>query len=256
MEVLLNVIKNIFCVNEFQDKCNKCSLCHLIDLNNLPSLRIIEPDGQFIKKDQILELKHLFSKDSLYTKESIYIIKNAERMNKDSANTMLKFLEEPTSNVIGFFITNEKDNVMLTIQSRCQIIEVDFENDDNETLNLTKDEYNYYLDLTKTYLENIEMEKKKLILYNKEYLSDLDKDKITIILKIMLKKYQELLEAKVKNKTLTGDFAFLNKLSYNNVKGKLDLLIECLKEITYNVNLELFLDKFVLKVDEINNEII
>ena len=186
----------------------------------------------------------------------MYVILNAETLNASSANTMLKFLEEPTSNVIGFFITNEKDNVMLTIQSRCQTIEVDFENDDNETLNLTKDEYNYYLDLTKTYLEHIEIEKKKLILYNKEYLSDLDKDKITIILKIMLKKYQELLEAKVKNKTLIGDFAFLNKLSYNNVKSKLDLLIECLKEITYNVNLELFLDKFVLKVDEINNEII
>ena len=50
LEILLNVIKNIFC-NEIDDD-KKYSLCHLIDINNLPSLKIIEPDGNFIKKDQ------------------------------------------------------------------------------------------------------------------------------------------------------------------------------------------------------------
>ena len=125
-QVLLNVIKNIFCVQDYSENCNKCSLCHLIDINSLPSLRIITPDGNYIKKDQILELRNAFSRESQFTKESIYIIQNAEKMNKESANTMLKFLEEPLGNVIGFFITNQKENIMPTISSRCQILEIDF----------------------------------------------------------------------------------------------------------------------------------
>ena len=75
MKSLLHVIKSIFCVQEYEDDCNKCSLCHLIDLGNLPSLKIIEPDGNFIKKDQINNLINAFSKSSQFTKENIYIIK-------------------------------------------------------------------------------------------------------------------------------------------------------------------------------------
>ena len=58
---LLYVIKNINCQNDYQDNCEKCNLCYLIDNNILPSLVIIEPDGQNIKKEQILNLKKLFS---------------------------------------------------------------------------------------------------------------------------------------------------------------------------------------------------
>ena len=36
-EVLLKVIKNIFCISEYDENCSKCSLCHLIDIQNLPS---------------------------------------------------------------------------------------------------------------------------------------------------------------------------------------------------------------------------
>ena len=80
IKTLLNVIKSIFCMHEYTENCNKCSLCHLIDLGNLPSLKIIEPDGSFIKKDQIINLITSFSKSSQFTKENIYIIKNCEKM--------------------------------------------------------------------------------------------------------------------------------------------------------------------------------
>ena len=195
-KVLLNVIKNIFCVNEFSFNCNKCSLCHLIDINNLPSLKVISPDGSFIKKEQIMELKKIFSKESQYTKESIYIIKEAEKMNKESANTMLKFLEEPEGNVIGFFITNNEDNVLLTIKSRCQTLKVNFSNNEYEDLNINEEKYNEYLDLIKEYLYKIEVEKKDLILYNKEYLVNFEKADLIIIFKMILNIYKQKLENK------------------------------------------------------------
>lgn len=248
MNVLLNVIKNIFCYELEDDKRN--SLCHLIDLNNLPSLKIIEPDGNFIKKEQILELKSLFSKNSQYTKECIYIIKCAEKMNKESANTMLKFLEEPNGSVIGFFITNYSDNIMLTIRSRCQYIDVNFENNIYEKLNINLEKYEEYLEIIKKYLYGLEVEKKELILYNRMYLSHLEKNDIINIFKIILDIYISYFH----NRKVDKDFEYLNNLSLENILKKINLLVEFLKEVNYNVNLDLFLDRFIIEMDVVNNE--
>ena len=193
---------------------------------------MIEPDGNFIKKEQILDLKYFFSKESQYTKENIYIIKNAERMNKESANTMLKFLEEPEGSVIGFFLTSKLDNVLLTIQSRCQHLEMNFANNPYEELGISEEDYNKYLSIIKEYLQKIEVEKTDLILYNKEYLSELSKDE--------------------ENRELD----YLKSKSVENLKQKVNLLINLLQEINYNVNEGLLLDKFIIKMEEINNEVL
>ena len=256
MDNLLNVIKKIFCEDNYNEECNKCSLCHLIDVNNLPSLIIIEPDGNNIKKEQIIELKNKFSKDSQYTKENIYIIKNCEKMNKESANTMLKFLEEPQGNVIGFFITSHIDNVMLTIQSRCQHIEAFYENTQNEKFDINIESYNNYYEIIKSYIRSIELEKKELIIYNKKYFVNLEKEDIKLIFKIILDIYEDVLQNKILNNHLKEDFNFLNSYSFNNIKRKIKLIIEILKELNYNINIDLILDRFVLEMDGINNEVV
>lgn len=248
-QILLDVVKNIFCF-DILDEDKKYSLCHLIDINNLPSLKIIEPDGHFIKKEQILELRNDFSRDSVYTKENIYIIKSAEKMNKEAANTLLKFLEEPDGNVIGFFITNHIDNVMLTIQSRCQHIDINFEDNIWEKINITKEQYEEYLKNIKVYLYGIEIEKQELILYNKKYFSEYEKKDIICILQIILDIYL----SKLHNENKYSEFDFLNNLKMNNISRKVNLIIEFLKEISYNVNLELLLDRFVLEMDGVNSE--
>ena len=254
LQVLLKVIKNIFCVQEYSDNCNKCSLCHLIDINNLPSLKIIVPDGELIKKSQILELKNFFSKNSLYTKESIYIILNAEKMNKESANTMLKFLEEPDSEVIGFFVTNEKDNIIPTIYSRCQLLEANFINTYSEQLNIDEEKYNELNNILKEYLQKIEIEKKELILYNRLYLSILDKKDIKVFLQMMLLTYKNFLNKLFLSAEIDEKFSFLSRYSFENIKKKVNLLIEILREINYNVNVELLLDRLVIEFEAINNE--
>ena len=71
-------IKQIDCNEEYKENCTKCNICNLIDQNYLPSLIVIESDGKNIKKEQILELKRKFSTKPIYTKENIYVIKNAE----------------------------------------------------------------------------------------------------------------------------------------------------------------------------------
>ena len=255
-KVLLGVIKNIFCVQEYVENCNKCTLCHLIDINNLPSLKIIEPDGSYIKKSQILELRNLFSKESQYTKENIYIVKSCERMNKESANTMLKFLEEPEGNVIGFFITNNYDSVIPTIQSRCQHLDVKFLNNTDDFKGLDETKYNSIKDNLEEYLYKIEVERKLSILYNKEYLKDYEREDIKVCFQMLLEIYLKKMNSKLASEEKNDVFSFLDKYTYDNLYKKVNLIMLIVQELNYNVNLDMILDKFVLEMEVINNETI
>ena len=160
---------------------------------------------------------------------------------------MLKFLEEPNENITGFFITNHFDNVIPTIQSRCQKIEINFNNEIYEKIDISIEKYEEYLEIVKKYLYGLEVEKKDLILYNKVNLSSLEKEDIIKILQIILDLYEKALF-----ENGSKDFEYLQNLTKNNLKKKIKLLIEILKEISYNINLELLLDKFVIEVSNIN----
>jgi len=101
----------INCNETYQENCDNCNLCHLLNTEQLPSFIVIRPDGSTIKKEQVLELKQKFSTMPIYSKYNIYAILNSEKLNSSSANTLLKFIEEPERGIIGFFITNNKENI-------------------------------------------------------------------------------------------------------------------------------------------------
>jgi DNA polymerase-3 subunit delta' len=84
---------------------------------------LIQPDGNSIKKEQILNLQNEFSKTSLYAGARIYIIEDIEKITQAGANSLLKFLEEPEGKTTyGFLLTENLSQVLDTIQSRSQII--------------------------------------------------------------------------------------------------------------------------------------
>ena len=87
---------------------------------NYPDLKVVFPDGKEIKKGQIMEIIENFQTFPFLLKHRYYIINSSDLMNQSSANVLLKFLEEPTNDIIGFFITTNKQAVINTIVSRCQ----------------------------------------------------------------------------------------------------------------------------------------
>ena len=91
----------------------------LIDNDNYPNIKIVKPDGLWIKKEQILEVQSDFKKESFDNNRKIYIIEDATRLNKSSGNTLLKFLEEPEENITAILLTKNKYAVIPTIMSRC-----------------------------------------------------------------------------------------------------------------------------------------
>ena len=249
-EVLLKVIKNIFCISKYQDNCHECSICHLIDISNFPSLIVINPDGNFIKKQQILDLKNSFSKSSQYSKNKVYVINNCEKMNKESANTMLKFLEEPFDNIYGFFITNHLESMIPTIQSRCQIINLVFENELFDELSISKEEYEKYLEVAIKYIKLIESDKKLSIINNKLF-KDMERNSIKIIFQIIFNIYYNLINNKKSFNMEYKELSFLTKFSTNVVNKKLKIIMEFLQKIDYNVNIDLLLDSFIIEMEGI-----
>ena len=53
---------------------------------------------------------------------SIYVLDHAENATPDALNSLLKFLEEPGSDMIAILIVEQLDRVLPTIISRCQNI--------------------------------------------------------------------------------------------------------------------------------------
>jgi len=73
-----------------------------------------------IKIQQIRELKQRFSLKSLTGTKKVAIIANAENLNKEAANAMLKILEEPLGDTVFIITTSMPGKLPATIKSRTQ----------------------------------------------------------------------------------------------------------------------------------------
>ena len=78
----------------------------------------------WIKKDQLLDLQSEFNNKAFEGNKKIYIIRSAEKMNVQTANSILKFLEEPVDDIIAILITDNINMLLPTIISRCQVIKL------------------------------------------------------------------------------------------------------------------------------------
>ena len=87
-----------------------------------PNVRVIQPEGQSIKVDQIRQLQSEFSRKGFEKGMQIFIIQQADTMNVSAANSLLKFLEEPEGEMLAILEVESLGKMLPTIQSRCQII--------------------------------------------------------------------------------------------------------------------------------------
>ncbi|MCC0628476.1 DNA polymerase III subunit delta' [Clostridioides sp. ES-S-0108-01] len=91
------------------------------NLENSPDYVLIKPDGNSIK---IAQIRNLQSDIVIrpHKEYKIYIINNAEKMTVEAQNALLKTLEEPPNYAIIILVTNNKESLLETIKSRCDII--------------------------------------------------------------------------------------------------------------------------------------
>ena len=159
---LNKLVKNILNI-EFKDN-NVDHHLNLFKNNTHPNIKIIEKEidsktGKIksnITIDQIRRLKTFLNSTSIIQNSSkIVIVDSADYLNINSANSMLKILEEPKENTYIFLISNQISLLLPTIRSRCLKIKFNTHNLTNFT-NIIKDnideisneEINFYFELT------------------------------------------------------------------------------------------------------------
>lgn len=101
------------------DACDRCSSCQKIDKNIHPDVKIISPEKETIGIDQIRELNREVQWKPFEGKYKVYILEKAEKLTQEAANSFLKTLEEPPTNVFFILLSENKDTLLPTILSRC-----------------------------------------------------------------------------------------------------------------------------------------
>ena len=238
---ILLFVKMILCSESISSvdclDCNRCNVCKLIDENNFPDLEIIEADGMQIKKKQLLSLKEEYQNFSLIGRRRVYIIREADKLNSSSANTILKFLEEPEDGIIAILLTKNRYQVLDTVLSRCQILSlIDsteiFTIDDNTIqfihyLLSGDDLFIYYKEI----LDNILPEKK------------IAKDFFENVEKIFI---QYLSGKKNKNNS------FLEYCNREKLLSYIAIIEEEIPKLMYNINYKLWLNSIFSRFVEVN----
>lgn len=124
LEMALFLAKSLFCTDK-QDvlPCESCRSCKLIDQEEYPDVTTVRPINQIIKTERIRELVGQFSQSGIESQRQVFIIEQADKMHLNAANSLLKVIEEPQSEVYIFFLTNDEDKILPTIRSRTQIFQ-------------------------------------------------------------------------------------------------------------------------------------
>lgn len=244
-DIILSFVKTLLCEKHLLDSnhCEECNICHLIDNNALSDFMIIEPDGTWIKKDQILEIKEKFKTTSLQNRPRVYLIRQADKLNKQAANSLLKFLEEPEGNVIAILEVTNRYQVLETIRSRCQIYSLINRQMKREFLDF---------DLLVEIIKVLEEKKEKAIAYLPITLENnyRNKDFWNQIFMEMIDVYESAIRKK--EKLLYTDYGdildfIIEKNTVSQLISKIQILFSTSQNLNYNLNINMMLDQFMIE---------
>ncbi len=107
-----------------QEPCNQCLSCRKVLHGNHPDVHVIRkaPDKQYILIEQVRELQSDAARRTMEGRRNIFIIEDAQDMNAQAANCLLKTLEEPEQDVVLLLTIPDAGLLLPTIISRVQKI--------------------------------------------------------------------------------------------------------------------------------------
>lgn len=270
--LILSFTKALLCPNKHtnNENCQNCNQCHQIESGNFPEIEIISPDGMWIKKEQLQKLQAEFNKKAIIGNKKIYIIKEAEKLNKQAANSILKFLEEPEEGIIAILMTNNIYEILETIRSRCQIIKLK-KDEISLSVKNTKSKLAHIL-YEKDELEEPEEEKLNTVIkfinyYEKNHLDTIlymqklwhsqikSKEELLIAFDTMILYYKDILNyingqaIEIFNENEIEIQTLANKNNIQTICSKLKVLTEFKEKIKYNANVNLLMDKLIITLE-------
>lgn len=110
--------KAVVCSERPGTGCDVCINCRKMDHGNYEDLHFIESDGMSVKDEQIFKLQADLKKKPIGSR-NLAIIKDADTMTIRAQNRLLKTLEEPFAGTVIILLSENRENLLETIRSRC-----------------------------------------------------------------------------------------------------------------------------------------
>ena len=119
--------------------CGKCLACNWYAQGNHPDFRLLQPNAlsdevdaeegkkkpsQQITIDQVRGLDEFLNVGTHRGGLRIVVVYPTEAMNRNTANALLKTLEEPAPDTLSLLVSSEPMRLLPTIRSRCQVVPV------------------------------------------------------------------------------------------------------------------------------------
>lgn len=260
-------------------------LINVDNVDNSPDYINIEPTGSSIKIAQIRELQSdIIIKP--HSKYKIYVINHAEKMTVESQNALLKTLEEPPEYAIIILITNNKESLLPTIKSRCEIIKflpisimelkrylmdrgveekrsallANFSRGSIEkALELSESsDFSIMRDDIQKYIQDI-LDNNMVEILNISSDMDKYKDKVIIVLDMMINYFRDIMICKDradKDMLINGDrITFIqnmsSKITYSQVSKIIDIIEEAKRKMRSNCNFSVSIQVMALNIYEV-----
>ena len=87
-----------------------------------PDLYVLEPLGEMIRIDEIRAMRRDLHMRPFEADRRVYLVLEADRLNADAADALLKDLEEPPAYATMVLVADELGPLPETIRSRCQLV--------------------------------------------------------------------------------------------------------------------------------------
>ena len=132
MTLALDIARAVNCLGE-DPPCGECGQCARIIAGLQADVRVVGLDGQeggeptsrvAIGIGQVREVQRESSLKPYEGRCRVFIVESAEHLSDEAANGLLKILEEPPDQVMLVLLALGSENLLPTIASRCQRLEL------------------------------------------------------------------------------------------------------------------------------------
>ncbi|WP_099203606.1 DNA polymerase III subunit delta' C-terminal domain-containing protein [Miniphocaeibacter massiliensis] len=206
----------------------------------------VEPEKNNIKIGQVREIIEFLSSGPVESKYKVVLIKNAEFFRKESANALLKILEEPPKYGKIILTTDNEEKIIKTIISRCQVINLEHS---------VEIAYEDYAELNKILVNSINRNLLELS-NSKEYFFN-NKEKANEIYNYFYNFFYDLYKygnSKIKDNLIYKDnikiYEDINKFKNENLINILDKIMYIKDKFKNNVNFQLSNEELLLYIME------
>lgn len=116
-----DLLKAVICREEPGRGCDRCINCRKIDHDNYEDLYYIQSDGLSVKDEAVFQLQEKLKRKPSAGERNMAVICDADTMTARAQNRLLKTLEEPNPGTVILLLSENRENLLQTIRSRCVI---------------------------------------------------------------------------------------------------------------------------------------